>query len=262
MATAIPDYFCHKCQVHIGHVTNFQCPHCRDTFIEEIASQHTSSHSRIGQPRNHGRAQFHGSTPFGSTTIFIGGGHPSNNANQTNNPDIGNFFQTVFTQLAGGPQFPFGMQNSGGGGAAGYFDPTNLDAFLTQFLNQMGDNGGPAPASENRINTIPTVKVTAAQASDSLQCSICMDDFKENDQAKRLPCSHHFHEECISRWLRMHGTCPTCRVTLDGDNTSNREYYNFFPSQDQSSSMNANRRNDGGNNGSSSAPGSTLFDFD
>ncbi|CAF4589984.1 unnamed protein product, partial [Rotaria magnacalcarata] len=64
------------------------------------------SHSRIGQPRNHGRAQFHGSTPFGSTTIFIGGGHPSNNANQTNNPDIGNFFQTVFTQLAGGPQFP------------------------------------------------------------------------------------------------------------------------------------------------------------
>jgi hypothetical protein len=29
----------------------------------------------------------------------------------------------------------------------------------------MGDNGGPAPASENRINTIPTVKVTAAQAS-------------------------------------------------------------------------------------------------
>jgi hypothetical protein len=28
----------------------------------------------------------------------------------------------------------------------------------------MGENGGPAPASENRINSIPTVKVTAAQA--------------------------------------------------------------------------------------------------
>lgn len=84
----------------------------------------------------------------------------------------------------------------------------------------MGDNSGPAPAPETRINAIPTVKVTAEQArksppslslsiysqfilGDNLQCAICMDDFKENDQAKRLPCSHHFHEECISRWLRL-----------------------------------------------------------
>ena len=28
----------------------------------------------------------------------------------------------------------------------------------------MGENSGPAPASESNINSIPTVKVTAAQA--------------------------------------------------------------------------------------------------
>lgn len=28
----------------------------------------------------------------------------------------------------------------------------------------MGDNNGPAPASETNINSIPTVKITAAQA--------------------------------------------------------------------------------------------------
>ncbi len=85
----------------------------------------------------------------------------------------------------------------------------------------MGENSGPAPAPENRINSIPTVKITAEQArmwfnisssyektqrlilGDNLQCAICMDDFKENDGAKRLPCSHHFHEDCISRWLRL-----------------------------------------------------------
>ncbi|CAF4960597.1 unnamed protein product, partial [Rotaria sp. Silwood1] len=192
----------------------------------------------------------------------IGGGHPSHNGNpQTNNPDMGTFFQTVLSQIVGGSQVPFGVQSGG------MFDSANLDAFLTQFLNQMGDNGGPAPASENRINSIPTVKITAAQAHDCLQCAICMDEFKLHDEAKRLPCSHHFHEECILRWLRMHGTCPTCRVTLEGDNTSNREYYNFFPNhrqqqQSSSSSRNNNRRNNGGNNGSNSTSGSTLFDFD
>ncbi|CAF2547788.1 unnamed protein product [Rotaria sp. Silwood2] len=219
------------------------------------------SHSRSNQSRNPNRFRFHGSTPFGNTTIVIGGGsHPSNiGNNQTNNPDLGTFFQTVLSQIVGGSQVPFGMQHGGGGGI---FESANFDAFLTQFLNQMGENGGPAPASETRINSIPTVRVTAAQARDCLQCAICMDEFKQNDEAKRLPCSHHFHEECILRWLRMHGTCPTCRVTLDGDNTSNREYYNFSPNQQQTSSRNNNRRNNGGNNGSSSHSGSTLFDFD
>jgi len=263
MATAEPDYYCHKCQIHIGHVTNFECPRCRESFIEEIPPQRSLPRSRSGQSRSGARIHFHGSTPFGTTTIFIGGGHhPTHNGNhQHPSPDIGTFFQTVLAQLAGGggPQFPFVMHSGGGGG---FLDPMNLDAFLTQFLNQMGENGGPAPASENRINSIPTVKVTPEQARDSLQCAICMDDFKENDEAKRLPCAHHFHEECILRWLRMHGTCPTCRVTLDGDNTSNREYYNLYPNPEQPSPWNNNRRNDGGNNGSSSAGGSTLFDFD
>ncbi|CAF3703777.1 unnamed protein product [Adineta steineri] len=274
MATAETDYYCHKCQVHIGPVTNFECPHCKESFIEEVPPEHPLSQSQTRQNR---RTQYHTSLPMGNTTIFIGGGggnNPTHNtAHLNDNTDIGTFFQTVLAQLAGGlvgggaSQSPFFMHNSGG---AGLLDTINLDAFLTQFLNQMGENGGPAPASENRINTIPTVKVTAEQARDSLQCAICMDDFKENDEAKRLPCSHHFHEDCISRWLRMHGTCPTCRVTLDGDNTSNREYYNLFSNQQQqqqspswnNNNNNNNRRNDGDNNGSSSGAGSTLLDFD
>jgi len=262
MATAVPDYYCHKCQIHIGHVTNFRCPRCRDTFIEEISPQHSSSHSRGGRSRHGGRIQFHSSTPFGNRTIiFTSGNRPSNSQDHQNgDPDIGTFFQAVLAQIVGGgQQSPFVMHNGRGGG---YMAPINLDTFLTQFLNQMGENSGPAPASESRINSLPTVRVTAAQARDNLQCAICMDDFKAHDEAKRLPCSHHFHEECILRWLRMHGTCPTCRVTLDGDNTTNREYYNVYPNPEESSSLNNHRRHDRGNNGSSSAPGSTLYDFD
>ncbi|CAF1114692.1 unnamed protein product [Rotaria sordida] len=269
MATAIPDYYCHKCRLHIGHVTNFECPRCRDTFIEEIPPQHSSSHLRSNQPRNRSRIHFHGSTPFGTTTIVIGGGgggggsgHSSNNANhEIDNPDIGTFFQTVLAQLVGGSQVPLAMQHGGGSG----LNTLTLDALLTQFLNQMGENNGPAPASESRINSIPTVKITSAQARDSLQCAICMEEFKKNDEAKRLPCSHHFHEECILRWLRMHGTCPTCRITLDGDDTSNQEYNHFYSNQQSSSSSssrNNNRRNNGGNHGPHSTSGSRLFDFD
>jgi len=265
MATARPNYYCHKCQAHIGHVVNFECPRCQESFIEEVAPQEPTPQSRSDQRRPGGPFQVHGGTPFGNTTIFIGGGPSPNDGHDPNgNVDLGNFLQNVLTQLAGGftggggGHFPFVMHNGGGGAP---LDPTNLDAFLTQFLNQMGENSGPAPAPETRINSIPTIKITSEQARDNLQCAICMDDFKENDEAKRLPCSHHFHQDCISRWLRLHGTCPTCRVTLDGDNTTNRDYFNL---QQTSSSNNNNRRNDGDNNGSSNSMGGGLnqLDFD
>ncbi|UJR16536.1 hypothetical protein I4U23_003436 [Adineta vaga] len=262
MATSGPSYYCHKCQAHIGQVMNFECPRCNESFIEEVPPQEVPSQSRGNQRRTGGTFQIHGATPYGNTAIVFGGGPSSNDGyNLNGNGDLGNFLQTLLSQLAGGltggggvgaSPFPFMMHNAPG---ATFLDANNLDAFITQFLNQMGENSGPAPAPENRINSIPTVKVTGEQARDNLQCAICMDDFKENDEAKRLPCSHHFHEECISRWLRLHGTCPTCRVTLDGDNTANREYFNLQPNQQQSSSNNNNnnRRNDEDNHGGSSA---------
>ena len=49
-------------------------------------------------------------------------------------------------------------------------------------------------------------------------------------------------------------------MTLDGDNTSNREYFNFQPNGN--SSTNNNRGNDRNNSGSNSNNGSSMMDFD
>lgn len=46
-------------------------------------------------------------------------------------------------------------------------------------------------------------------------CSICQEPF--NSQAARLPCRHHFHEECINHWLQKNRTCPLCRFQLPID---------------------------------------------
>ncbi|CAF1547670.1 unnamed protein product, partial [Didymodactylos carnosus] len=123
--------------------------------------------------------------PFGtSQTIFVPGGN-----------GLEQMLQSIIHQITVGPDnMPFGniiMQPGG----------QNFD-FLAQFLNQL-ENSGPAPAPENRIHAIPTVKITAEQARDNLQCAICMDEFRQDDEAKRLNCNHYFHEQCISRWLRL-----------------------------------------------------------
>jgi len=45
-------------------------------------------------------------------------------------------------------------------------------------------------------------------------CSICSDAYNEGDVLRVLPCpsnSHHFHRNCIDRWLRINSSCPICR---------------------------------------------------
>jgi len=41
-------------------------------------------------------------------------------------------------------------------------------------------------------------------------CSICLNDYEEDDELRTLPCKHLFHSKCIDRWLANHTTCPLC----------------------------------------------------
>ncbi|KAG0465180.1 hypothetical protein HPP92_019344 [Vanilla planifolia] len=43
-------------------------------------------------------------------------------------------------------------------------------------------------------------------------CTVCLSDLTDGDVVRRLPeCSHYFHSGCIDEWLRLRGSCPTCR---------------------------------------------------
>jgi hypothetical protein len=43
----------------------------------------------------------------------------------------------------------------------------------------------------------------------SATCSICTEDFIENDTVRILPCGHLYHRRCIDPWLlRFGGNCP------------------------------------------------------
>ena len=39
-------------------------------------------------------------------------------------------------------------------------------------------------------------------------CSICLGEYEEGDEMMALPdCSHVFHADCMSSWLRVRHTC-------------------------------------------------------
>lgn len=47
---------------------------------------------------------------------------------------------------------------------------------------------------------------------ETLECNICMDEYKIADNVVKLGCKHVFHKDCIKHWLcNERVTCPVCR---------------------------------------------------
>lgn len=42
-------------------------------------------------------------------------------------------------------------------------------------------------------------------------CSICLCDYEDQEDLRRLPCDHYFHKECVDEWLKLKRTCPLCK---------------------------------------------------
>ena len=83
-------------------------------------------------------------------------------------------------------------------------------------------------ASEVFLNNLDEFTVDSEFANKEVQCSICLDEFKEGDKCIRLPCEgepHIFHsgsDSCsgVKPWLERNNTCPMCRHEFPTDNQS------------------------------------------
>lgn len=46
------------------------------------------------------------------------------------------------------------------------------------------------------------------------ECCICLSQYVDGAELYTLPCNHHFHCECIGKWLRLNATCPLCKFNI------------------------------------------------
>ena len=72
------------------------------------------------------------------------------------------------------------------------------------------------PLNRNRnidINSINTL-VICDELPDNI-CSVCLEEFKEDDILKKLNCEHIFHKDCLEPWLNNNNrNCPLCRTDI------------------------------------------------
>ncbi|GJM91366.1 hypothetical protein PR202_ga07729 [Eleusine coracana subsp. coracana] len=78
------------------------------------------------------------------------------------------------------------------------------------------ETGGAKGLPADALSQLPEITIaednTVDAAGDALGCSVCLQDFRVGEPARRLPgCRHVFHVTCIDCWLVRHGSCPLCR---------------------------------------------------
>lgn len=46
------------------------------------------------------------------------------------------------------------------------------------------------------------------------ECCICLCSYDDGIELRELPCRHHFHCDCIDKWLYINATCPLCKFNI------------------------------------------------
>ena len=61
-------------------------------------------------------------------------------------------------------------------------------------------------ANEKQIESLPVLK-----PDDAGSCAICLSAYEKDDNIIKLNCDHYFHQNCLTKWLRIKSICPYCR---------------------------------------------------
>ncbi|KAK3027932.1 hypothetical protein RJ639_039399 [Escallonia herrerae] len=92
-----------------------------------------------------------------------------------------------------------------------------ISAIETGFreISDIFEVNGTKGLSQDSIKKLPIYKIYSTETMEACHetsCAICLRDFKDGDDARKLPsCTHSFHLDCIDEWLTRHASCPMCR---------------------------------------------------
>lgn len=60
----------------------------------------------------------------------------------------------------------------------------------------------------------PKPRCDPSQQTETENCAVCLEPFKNNQCLRVLPCLHEYHRDCIDPWLLLQHTCPLCKRSI------------------------------------------------
>ena len=196
------NYWCHLCKSEFQKLfiagVEVQCRMCSNTFCEEIvAEQDSTDHPSTFEPFE----------------------RPTSNSNlvRNNSTPVSNRFSLLHLLL---PNLE--SSNVLSSGSSFLFEDSHLENIINYLIANDNNRYGNPPASKKAVNSLETIDLSNEKYEELkknclLECSVCKDQFEILQKIKKIPCNHHFHEDCIMPWLKERNSCPVCRFELPTD---------------------------------------------
>jgi hypothetical protein len=104
-------------------------------------------------------------------------------------------------------------------------DDREMENIIQYLMTNDPNKYGNPPAAKETLDKLENKLIDEEllldlKRKDSIDCSVCRDEFVVDSKLVKLPCNHYFHGECVKPWLEQRNSCPTCRYELptdDGD---------------------------------------------
>ncbi|KAJ7942625.1 E3 ubiquitin-protein ligase RING1 [Quillaja saponaria] len=97
-----------------------------------------------------------------------------------------------------------------------YVDGAEYETLLQTLAERDGSGRrGAPPAAKSVVLALPSVEIMSED--NTLACAVCKDIMNVGEIAKKLPCGHLYHGDCIVPWLSSRNSCPVCRFELPTD---------------------------------------------
>ena len=96
----------------------------------------------------------------------------------------------------------------------------NIDNIINEIMLNDPNKYGNPPASQKAVEKLQKCKINEDKIKEfgiENSCAVCKDEFTIGEECLLMPCSHHFHGDCLLPWLKERNSCPVCRYELPTD---------------------------------------------
>jgi len=135
----------------------------------------------------------------------------------------GNYYSSVLGNFSNIINRNYGNFRNSGGGTVHYqtIPLTSYSNIFTNLLNSLGlTTTGLAEdvkmvLTDQEISQLKRIKFKDISGCEQDKCTVCLDEFEDDDDMIELKCGHHFHEDCIVHWFKTcSNKCPICREEI------------------------------------------------